>query len=146
MAPAADSTPIGRNVPNTGPDLRVRWRGLSRDHAAIFGAQNEDEQALLDSERALRIRQEPSPILEHLLTQKPVAANPYLPAMIPLNAGSSMSMAPLAPTPSGSRLSDGNAQRSVDQMQRRVNQLRRDADTMRQEGGARLVRESRVPS
>ena len=65
---------------------------------------------------------------ERLLTQKPAAADPYPPAMIPLNSGAPMNMAPLAPTPSGSQLG-GAAQRSVDQMQRRVNDLRRDADT-----------------
>lgn len=39
-----------------------------------------------------------------------------------------MNMAPLVPTPSGSQLAGGQAQRSVDQMQRRVDDLRRGAE------------------
>ncbi|MGV8294363.1 hypothetical protein ACV36C_36535, partial [Pseudomonas aeruginosa] len=94
---------------------------------------DEGEQAVLDNERALQAQRDQLQVLERLLTQKPAAVDPYPPAMIPLNNGAPMNMAPLAPTPSGSQLG-GAAQRSVDTMQRRVEDLRRDADTMRQGG------------
>lgn len=132
MAPSADPATIGRNVLTAGPEPRVRLDGLSRDHAAIFGTQDEDEQALLDNERALQAQQEQLHVLERLLTQNPSAADPYPPAMIPLNPGTPMNMAPLAPAPSGSQLDGGEAQRSVDQMQRRVNEMRRGGETLRQ--------------
>ncbi|MCH1996008.1 hypothetical protein L7Q78_24745, partial [Achromobacter xylosoxidans] len=102
--PSTDPAAIGRNVLNAGPDPRVRLDGLSRDHAAIFGTQDEDEQALLDNERALQAQQEQLHILERLLTQKPAAQDPFPPATIPLKPGTPMNMAPLAPTPSGSQL------------------------------------------
>lgn len=133
IAPATDPAALGRNILNAGPDPRVRLDGLSLDHAAIFGTDDEGEQAVLDNERALQVQRDQLQVLERLLTQKPAAADPYPPAMIPLNSGAPMNMAPLAPTPSGSQLG-GAPQRSVDQMQRRVNDLRRDADTMRQGG------------
>lgn len=132
VAPGNDPAAIGRNVLNAGPEPRVRLDGLSRDHAAIFGTQDENEQAVLDNERALQAQQEQLHVLERLLTQKPAAADPYPPAMIPLNAGRPMNMAPLAPTPSGSQLDGGEAQRGVDQMQRRVNALRRGGEALRQ--------------
>lgn len=135
IVPATDPAAIGRSVLNAGPDPRIELDGLSRDHAAIFGTQDEDEQALLDQERALQTQQDQMRMLERLLTQKPAAANAPAAATIPLNAGTPMNMAPLAPTPSGSTLGSGDAQRSVDQMQKRVDELRRGADTLRQ--GAR---------
>ncbi|MBB1623977.1 hypothetical protein A9974_01850 [Achromobacter sp. UMC71] len=132
IVPAADPAAIGRNVLNAGPDPRVQLDGLSRDHAAIFGTQDEDEQAVLDQERALRAQQDQMRMLERLLTQKPAAANSPAAATIPLNSGTSMNMAPLAPATSGSQLGGGDAQRSVEQMQRRVDELRRGGDTLRQ--------------
>ena len=135
IVPATDPAAIGRNVLNAGPDPRIQLDGLSRDHAAIFGTQDEDEQALLDQERALQTQQDQMRMLERLLTQKPVTANAPAAATIPLNTGTPMNMAPLAPAPSGSKLGIGDAQRSVDQMQKRVDELRRGADTLRQ--GAR---------
>lgn len=57
VVPSTDPAAIGRDVLNAGPDPRVRLDGLSRDHAAIFGTQDEDEQALLDNERALQAQQ-----------------------------------------------------------------------------------------
>ena len=54
IAGAADPATVGRNVLNAGPDPRVQLDGLSRDHAAIFGTQDEDEQAVLDQERAVQ--------------------------------------------------------------------------------------------
>lgn len=135
IVPAADPAAIGRNVLNAGPDPRIQLDGLSRDHAAIFSTQDEDEQAVLDQERALQTQQDQMRMLERLLTQKPAAANPPAAATIPLSTGATMNMAPLAPAPSGSQLGRGDAQRSVDQMQKRVDELRRGADTLRQ--GAR---------
>lgn len=132
VVPSTDPAAIGRDVLNAGPDPRVRLDGLSRDHAAIFGTQDEDEQALLDNERALQAQQEQLHILERLLTQKPAAQDPFPPATIPLKPGTPMNMAPLAPTPSGSQLSGGEAQRGVDQMQRRVNEMRRGGEALRQ--------------
>lgn len=133
VTPASDPAALGRNLLNAGPDPRVRLDGLSLDHAAIFGTDDEGEQAVLDNERALQAQRDQLQVLERLLTQKPATVDPYPPAMIPLNNGAPMNMAPLAPTPSGSQLG-GAAQRSVDTMQRRVNDLRRDADSMRQGG------------
>lgn len=132
VVPSTDHATIGRNVLNAGPDPRVRLDGLSLDHAAIFGTQDEGEQALMDNERALQAQQEQLHILERLLTQKPAAVDPFPPAMIPLTSGAPMNMAPLAPTPSGSQLGGGEAQRSVDQMQRRVNEMRRGGEALRQ--------------
>ncbi|AHC50457.1 hypothetical protein AX27061_6005 [Achromobacter xylosoxidans NBRC 15126 = ATCC 27061] len=132
VVPSTDPAAIGRDVLNAGPDPRVRLDGLSRDHAAIFGTQDEDEQALLDNERALQAQQEQLHILERLLTQKPAAQDPFPPATIPLKPGTPMNMAPLAPTPSGPQLSGGEAQRGVDQMQRRVNEMRRGGEALRQ--------------
>lgn len=133
VTPTPDPAALGRGILNAGPDPRVRLDGLSLDHAAIFGTDDEGEQAVLDNERALQAQRDQLQVLERLLTQKPATADPHPPAMIPLNNGAPMNMAPLAPTPSGSQLG-GAAQRSVDTMQRRVNDLRRDADTMRQGG------------
>ncbi len=104
ITPATDPAAIGRNVLNAGPDPRVRQDGLSLDHAAIFGTDDEGEQAVLDNERALQAQRDQLQVLERLLTQKPAAVDPYPPAMIPLNNGAPMNMAPLAPTPSGSQL------------------------------------------
>ena len=103
IAPATDPATLGRNILNAGPDPRVRLDGLSLDHAAIFGTDDEGEQAVLDNERALQVQRDQLQVLERLLTQKPAAADPYPPAMIPLNSGTPMNMAPLAPTPSGSQ-------------------------------------------
>lgn len=128
MTPAPDPAAIGRNVLNAGPNPRVRLDGLSRDHAAIFGTQDEDEQALLANEQALQQQRDQLRMLERLFMQKPAQADPRLPAMMPLKNGASMNMAPLVPTPSGSQLAGGQAQRSVDQMQRRVDDLRRGAE------------------
>lgn len=134
VQPASDPTAIGNAVLNAGPDPRVQLDGLSRDHAAIFGTDDENEQALLDQERALQAQRDQLKVLERVLNAKPSAADPNPPAMIPLNAGAPMNMPRLAPTPSGSELDKGNSasRRSVDEMQRRVNALRRDADTLRQ--------------
>ncbi|MFD4836212.1 hypothetical protein ACFWP0_01795 [Achromobacter sp. NPDC058515] len=135
-APATDPTAIGKSVLNAGPDPRVRLDGLSMDHAAIFGTDDENEQALLDQERALQAQRDQLHMLQRLLSGTPAAADPHPPAMIPLNPGAPMNMPRLAPAPSGSQLdrSNGDTRRSVDEMQRRVNGLRRDADTLRQSG------------
>ncbi|WZB74102.1 hypothetical protein WJ972_24180 [Achromobacter insuavis] len=101
MTPTSDPAALGRNLLNAGPDPRVRLDGLSLDHAAIFGTDDEGEQAVLDNERALQAQRDQLQALERLLTQKPAAVDPYPPAMIPLNNGAPMNMAPLAPTPSG---------------------------------------------
>ncbi|WP_313623777.1 hypothetical protein [Achromobacter sp.] len=136
VQPASDPAAIGRAVLNAGPDPRVQLDGLSRDHAAIFGTDNEDEQALLDQERALQAQRDQLKVLERVLNAGPPAADPNPPAMIPLNPGAPMNMPRLAPTPSGSELDRAGSasRRSVDDMQRRVNALRRDADTLRQSG------------
>lgn len=136
VQPASDPAAIGHAVLNAGPDPRVQLDGLSRDHAAIFGTDNEDEQALLDQERALQAQRDQLKVLERVLNAGPPAADPNPPAMIPLNPGAPMNMPRLSPTPSGSELDrTGSAsRRSVDDMQRRVNALRRDADALRQSG------------
>lgn len=132
--PPKDATSFGRNVLNAGPDPRVRLDGLSRDHAAIFGTEDENEQALMDQERALQTQRDQLHMLERLLTGTPANTDPNPPAMIPLNPAAPMSMPRLAPTPSGSKLNQAgsDAQRSVDDMQGRVNALRRGADGLRQ--------------
>ena len=140
-APAAetpkDHTALGKALLNAGPDPRVRLDGQSRDHAAIFGSDDPDEQALMEQERTLDSQRTQLQMLERLLNQKPATADPHPPAMIPLNPGAPMTMPKLAPTPSGSQLDRGGSdtRRSVDEMQRRVNGLRREADTLGQ--GAR---------
>ncbi|MNQ19465.1 hypothetical protein D3C85_325330 [compost metagenome] len=135
-APGSDRTAIGKAVLNAGPDPRVQLDGLSRDHAAIFGTEDEDERALMDQERALEAQREQLRVLERVLNARPAVADPHPPATIPLNAGAPMTMPRLAPTPSGSQLdrTSSDTRRSVDEMQRRVNGLRRDADTLRQSG------------
>ncbi|WMD19299.1 hypothetical protein RAS12_22135 [Achromobacter seleniivolatilans] len=132
-----DLTSLGKSLLNAGPDPRVKMDGLSREHAAIFGTEDENEQALMDQERALQVQRDQLHMLERLLTGTPASAHPPPPAMIPLNGSRApMNMQPLAPTPSGSQIDRGNSetQRSIDEMQRRVNGLRRDADTLRQNG------------
>jgi len=131
-APITDHASLGRALLNAGPDPRVRLDGSSRDHAAIFGTDDENEQALMDQERTLQTQRDQLRMLEKLLTEKPAAADPHPPAMIPLNAGAPMNMPKLAPTPSGSQLdrTGSDTRRSVDEMQRRVNGLRRDADDL----------------
>ena len=134
--PASDPTAIGHAVLNAGPDPRVKLDGLSRDHAAIFGTDDPDEQALLDQERALQAQRDQLRVLERVLNATPQGADPHPPAMIPLTSGGPMNMPRLAPTPSGSQLdrAGGNSRQSVDEMQRRVNALRRDADVLSQGG------------
>lgn len=136
--PAAGSDPaaLGKALLNAGPDPRVKLDGLSRDHAAIFGTDDENEQALLDQERALQAQREQLRVLERVLNGTPAVVDPNPPAMIPLTSGASMTMPRLAPTPSGSQLDRGSneTRRSVDEMQRRVNGLRREADALRQSG------------
>lgn len=134
VAPTTDPTAIGHGVLNAGPDARVDLEGLSRDHAAIFGTDDENERALLDSERALQAQREQLRVLERLLTGTPPAVAAQPPAMIPLNGGAPMTMPRLAPAPSGSHLdrTNGATRRSVDEMERRVNGLRRDADALGQ--------------
>lgn len=131
-----DATGLGKALLNAGPDARVNLDGLSRDHAAIFGTDDPDEQSLLDQERALQSQRDQLKVLERVLNAPPPNADPHPPAMIPLHPGAPMNMAPLAPTPSGSGLDRGNSasRRSIDEMQRRVNTLRRDADTLKQGG------------
>lgn len=133
---ASDPATIGRALLNAGPDPRVNLEGRSRDHAAIFGTDDPDEQALLDQERALQAQRDQLRILERALNATPQGAGPPAPATIPLNSGAPMNMPRLAPTPSGSQLdrAGSDSRRSVDEMQRRVNALRRDADTLRQVG------------
>lgn len=135
--PPTDHTALGKALLNAGPDPRVQLDGQSRDHAAIFGTDDKDEQALLNQERAIQAQLDQLKVLERVLNAKPSALDPHPPAMIPLHPGAPMSMPRLAPAPSGSELDQGNSasRRSVDEMQRRVNGLRRDADTLRQ--GAR---------
>ncbi|MFJ3462553.1 hypothetical protein [Achromobacter spanius] len=131
-----DATTLGKQLLNAGPDPRVQLDGRSRDHAAIFGTDDEDEQGLLDQERALQAQRDQLKVLERVLNAPPPNADPHPPAMIPLTSGGQMTTPPLAPTPSGSQLNRGGnqAQRSVDDMQRRVDELRRGADTLRQGG------------
>ncbi|ADP19740.1 hypothetical protein AXYL_06447 [Achromobacter xylosoxidans A8] len=133
--PAQDPAALGRALLDAGPDARVRLDGLSRDHAAIFGTEDANEQALMDQERAIGERREQMRVLEKLLSEKP-AADPHPPAMIPLNPGANMTMPSLAPTPSGSQLNRGSldTRRSLDEMQQRVDGLRRDADALSQRG------------
>lgn len=135
-APITDHASLGRALLNAGPDARVRLDGSSRDHAAIFGTADENEQALMDQERSLQTQRDQLRMLEKLLTERPAAADPHPPAMIPLNAGAPMNMPKLAPTPSGSQLdrTGSDTRRSVDEMQRRVNGLRRDADDLGNRG------------
>lgn len=135
-ASPADPTALGKQLLNAGPDPRVRLDGKSRDHAAIFGTDDEDEQALLDQERALQAQRDQLKVLERVLNAPPQGADPHPPAMIPLTSGRPVNMPQLLPTPSGSQLDQGRSEtrRSVDEMQRRVNGLRRDADTLRQGG------------
>lgn len=132
--PPKDAPSFGRTVLNAGPDPRVQLDGLSRDHAAIFGTEDENERALMDQERALQVQRDQLHMLERLLTGTPANTSPNPPAMIPLNSAAPTSMPRLAPTPSGSKLNQGggDAQRSVDDMQHRVNALRRGAEGLRQ--------------
>lgn len=125
--PPSDDVRAGKNVLNAGPDPRVKLPPGSRDHAAIFGSDDEDEQALASQEQTLQIQRDQLLLLERLFTQKPASAAAP-PAMMPLNTGSTMR--PLQPTPAGSQLDRGK----IDEMQRRVDGLRREADTLRQSG------------
>ncbi|EJO28630.1 hypothetical protein QWC_25753 [Achromobacter marplatensis] len=127
-ASPVDDPRAGKNVLNAGPEPRVKLPAGSPDHAAIFGTDNEDEQALASQEQALQAQRNQLMLLERLLNQKPVDAATAPPAMMPLNTGSTMK--PLAPTPAGSQLDRGK----IDEMQRRVDGLRREADTLRQSG------------
>lgn len=134
--PPMDATALGKALLNAGPDARVNLDGLSRDHAAILGTDDPDEQAVLDQERALQAQRDQLKVLERVLNAPPPNMDPNPPAMIPLHPGAPMNMPRLAPTPSGSELDHGNSatRRSIDEMQRRVNALRRDADTLKQGG------------
>lgn len=134
--PPTDATTLGKQLLNAGPDPRVQLDGRSKDHAAIFGTEDEDEQSLLDQERALQAQRDQLKVLERVLNAPPPHADPHPPAMIPLTPGGQMTMPPLMPTPSGSQLNrtSSQTQRSVDDMQRRVDELRRGADTLRQGG------------
>lgn len=127
-ASPVDDARAGKNVLNAGPEPRVKLSPGSRDHAAIFGSDDEGEQALVTQEQALQGQRDQLLLLERLLNQKPVDAATAPPAMMPLNSGSTMR--PLAPTPSGSQLDRGK----IDEMQRRVDSMRREADTLRQSG------------
>lgn len=127
--PPADDPRAGKNVLNAGPEPRVLPAPGSRDYAAIFGSEDEDEQALAAQEQTLQEQRNQLLILERLFTQKPAGTTSAPPAMMPLNTGSTMR--PLAPTPAGSQINGGK----IDEMQRRVDSLRREADTLRQ--GAR---------
>lgn len=134
--PPTDATTLGKQLLNAGPDPRVQLDGRSKDHAAIFGTEDEDEQGLLDQERALQAQRGQLKVLERVLNAPPPNADPHPPAMIPLTPGGQMTMPPLMPTPSGSQLNrtSTQTQRSVDDMQRRVDELRRGADALRQSG------------
>lgn len=127
-ASPVDATRFGKDILNAGPDPRVKFPPGSRDHAAIFGSEDEDEQALASQEQALQEQRNQLMLLERLFTQKPASSTPAPPAMMPLNSGSTMR--PLAPIPGGSQLDRGK----MDEMQRRVDTLRREADTLRQSG------------
>lgn len=127
--PAQDPAALGQALLDAGPDARVRLDGPSRDHAAIFGTEDANEQALMDQERAITQRREQMRMLEKLLSEKP-AADPHPPAMIPLRPGADMTMPSLAPAASSSQLNRG----SLDDMQRRVDALRREADALSQRG------------
>lgn len=127
-APSPDDARTGKNVLNAGPEPRVKPPTGSRDHAAIFGSEDEDEQALASQEQTLENQRNQLLMLERLFTQKPAGAGTAPPAMMPLNSGSTMR--PLQPTPSGSQLDRGK----IDEMQRRVDGMRRDAESMRQGG------------
>ena len=134
-APAQDPAALGRALLDAGPDARVRMDGLSRDHAAIFGTEDANEQALMDQDRAIGERREQMRMLEKLFSEKP-AAGSHPPTMIPLKPGADMTMPALTPTPSGSQLDRGaqDTRRSLDDMQRRVDGLRREADALGQRG------------
>ena len=127
-APSHDDARAGKNVLNAGPEPRVKLPAGSRDHAAIFGSDDEDEQALASQEQTLENQRNQLLLLERLFTQKPAGTAATPPAMMPLNTGSTMR--PLQPTPGGSQLDRGK----IDEMQRRVDGLRREADTLRQSG------------
>lgn len=126
--PPSDDVRAGKNVLNAGPDPRVKLPPGSRDHAAIFGSDDEDEQALVSQEQTLENQRNQLLLLQRLFTQKPASAAGAAPAMMPLNTGSTIR--PLQPTPAGSQLDRGK----IDEMQRRVDSLRREADTLRQSG------------
>lgn len=126
--PPAEDMRTGKNVLNAGPEPRVLPAPGSRDYAAIFGSEDEDEQALAAQEQTLQEQRNQLLMLERLFTQKPAGTTSAPPFMIPLNTGSTMR--PLAPTPAGSQLNGS----SIDEMQRRVDSLRRGADTLRQSG------------
>ncbi|MGS1008331.1 hypothetical protein [Achromobacter anxifer] len=134
-APSQDPAVLGRALLDAGPDARVRLDGQSLEHAAMFGTEDANEQALLDQERVIAQRREQMRVLEKLLSEKP-AADPHPPAMIPLKPGADMNMPSLAPAPSGSQLNRGtqDTRRSLDDMQRRVDGLRREADALSQRG------------
>lgn len=123
-----DEPRAGKNVLNAGPEPRVKLPPGSREHAAIFGSDDPDEQALASQEQALQEQRNQLMLLERLFNQTAAGAAPASPAMIPLNTGSTMR--PLAPAPSGSQLD----RVKIDEMQRRVDTLRREADTLRQSG------------
>ena len=112
----------GNNALTAGPDPRVQFPADSRDHAAIFGTQDEDELALAGQERAIDEQRMRLQALERLFNQTPgPRAAPA--GTIPLSRSSAdlppPSMPKLAPA-AGSRL-DGtmDARRQVDAMQRR---------------------------
>lgn len=126
--PTPDDARAGKNVLNAGPEPRVKLPPGSRDHAAIFGSDDEDEQALASQEQTLEDQRNQLLLLERLFTQKPASAAAPPPAMMPLNTGSTMR--PLQPSPAGSQLDGGK----IDAMQRRVDGLRREADTLRESG------------
>ena len=124
----------GNNALTAGPDPRVQFPVDSRDHAAIFGTQDEDELALAGQERAIDEQRMRLQALERLFNQTPgPRAAPA--GTIPLSRSSAdlppPSMPKLAPAPAGSRL-DGtmDARRQVDAMQRKVDGMLRNANTL----------------
>lgn len=132
-ATAAAEATAGRNALTAGLEPRVRLPQGSRDHAAIFGTDDEDELALMEQERALEAQRNQLGLLERILDSRPARADPQPPAMIPLDAGVA-GMPRLTPAQAGSKLDDGGSgiRRSMDEMQRRVDGLRREADALRQ--------------
>ena len=61
----------GNNALTAGPDPRVQFPADSRDHAAIFGTQDEDELALAGQERAVDEQRMRLQALERLFNQTP---------------------------------------------------------------------------
>ena len=96
----------GNNALTAGPDPRVQFPADSRDHAAIFGTQDEDELALAGQERAVDEQRMRLQALERLFNQTPgPRAAPA--GTIPLSRSSADQPPPSMPKLAPRRLAPG---------------------------------------